>query len=589
MPKINGNIDGIRKSTLDEMAALYDFVIEPDEFVPQELLKAVCGYSALYNREIALYITRDGEIADIIVGWSDHVDMPDLRLRRGNQRLSMIRCIHTHPKASGLLSDVDLSALKTLRFDAICAVGLSEEGSPVTIQSAFLSGDESNGFVITELISAKRIPHEEWLEQIEQSDAAFCEKDEKAIPEKERAVLIGIESESSLEELKELAKTAGAECVLTVLQKRPKADSAYCIGRGKAEETALRAQAADANLIIFDEELSAVTQRNLEEVFHLRVIDRTTLILDIFAMRASTREGKLQVEMAQLRYRAAHLLGQGISMSRLGGGIGTRGPGESKLEVNRRRIRERINQLENELDQVQKQRDLRRKNREKNGIPVVALVGYTNAGKSTLFNRLTDASVYVENQLFATLDSISRPIQLPHGQKILLVDTVGFIRKLPHELVRAFRSTLEEAALADLLLIVCDGLSSENNSHYHTVQEVLESLGADETPQICVLNKCDAEGVQNVQDVDTIPISALNGEGIDLVLSEIEKKIGAGVQEVTMLVPFDKYALLNKLYASGGLISQEHTDSGVVVKCRLSEDAIRFYCKEGIKLLNSCI
>lgn len=228
-----------------------------------------------------------------------------------------------------------------------------------------------------------------------------------------------------------------------MLQKRAKPDSAFCIGRGKAEELCLQCQAIEADLVIFDEVLTGAMQKNLEETIGLKVIDRTALILDIFAARASTREGKLQVEMAQLQYRSQRLLGQGLIMSRLAGGIGTRGPGESKLEVNRRRIRDRLTELGRELAQIEKQRGLRRQNREKNGIPVIALVGYTNAGKSTLFNKLTGADVYVQDQLFATLDSVSRPIVLPHGGKALLVDTVGFIRKLPHEVVKAFRATLE--------------------------------------------------------------------------------------------------------------------------------------------------
>ena len=279
--------------------------------------------------------------------------------------------------------------------------------------------------------------------------------------------------------------------MLRVLQKRPKPDPVFCVGRGKAEELSLRCQAVQADLVIFDEELSGVMQKNLEEILRLKVVDRTALILDIFAARASTREGKLQVEMAQLKYRSQRLLGQGLVLSRLAGGIGTRGPGESKLEVNRRRIRERLTDLERELEQIERQRGLRRQSREKSGVPIIALVGYTNAGKSTLFNRLTGAGVYVENQLFATLDSVSRPIELPHGGKALLVDTVGFIRKLPHELVKAFRATLEEARLADVLVLVLDGADAQMEGRRRTVEEVLDSLGATEAPRIEAVNKSD--------------------------------------------------------------------------------------------------
>ena len=449
MPEIHGNIEGIRKSVLDEMATLYDMQLEPDSFLPQDLLQSLCGYSASMNREVAVYVTRYGEIADVFIGRADHIDLPDLRLRRSERRLSMIRCIHTHPNGSGQLSDVDISALLSMRFDAMCAVGVSPDGRPTSAQCAFLDPAHDGQVVRSELLNARRLPQQEWLSRIAETDAAYLKEEPQN--DRERAVLVGIESETSLDELEELAKTAGAVTVLRVLQKRPKPDSAYCIGRGKAEELSLRCQAVQADLVIFDEELTGAMQKNLEEILRVKVIDRTALILDIFAARANTREGKLQVEMAQLQYRSQRLLGQGLVLSRLAGGIGTRGPGESKLEMNRRRIRDRLTDLRRELDQIDRQRGLRRQSREKNGVPVVALVGYTNAGKSTLFNLLTGSNVYVMDQLFATLDNVSRPIALPHGGKALLVDTVGFIRKLPHDLVKAFRATLEEARLADVL------------------------------------------------------------------------------------------------------------------------------------------
>ena len=265
------------------------------------------------------------------------------------------------------------------------------------------------------------------------------------------------------------------------LQKRDKPDTATFIGRGRAEELALQCQALEADLVIFDEELSGIQVRNLEQMLRVRVIDRTTLILDIFAQRASSSEGKLQVELAQLEYQSARLLGMGTVLSRLGGGIGTRGPGESKLEMNRRRIRERMTELRRRLDEVERQRDIRRKQRVRREIPVVALVGYTNAGKSTLLNHLTDSQVLAEDKLFATLDAVSRRVEDGKGQPFLLVDTVGFIRKLPHTLVKAFRSTLEEAAAADVLVLVHDGSSPDVLEQKDTVEEVLAELGAAET------------------------------------------------------------------------------------------------------------
>ena len=585
MPEIHGNTEGIRKTVLDELTTLYDVQLEPGQFMPQDLLQSLCGYSASMNREIAVYITRFGEVADVLIGRADSIDLPDLRLRRGERRLSMVRCVHTHPRATGELSDVDVSALLSMRFDAMCAVGVSEDGRPTSVQCAFLDAESEGHVRRTELISARRLPQEEWLAEIERTDAAYRAANPATRTGRERAVLVGIESEESLDELEELARTAGAETVLRVLQKRPKPDPVFCVGKGKAEELSLRCQAAQADLVIFDEELSGVMQKNLEETLRLKVVDRTALILDIFAARASTREGKLQVEMAQLRYRSQRLLGQGLVLSRLAGGIGTRGPGESKLEVNRRRIRERLTDLERELEQIERQRGLRRQSREKNGVPIVALVGYTNAGKSTLFNRLTGAGVYVENQLFATLDSVSRPIELPHGGKALLVDTVGFIRKLPHELVKAFRATLEEARLADVLVLVLDGADAQMEGRRRTVEEVLDSLGATEAPRVEAVNKCDLIA----SDAQFLPgalyISASTGENVEKLLLRVESELEAGAQEVRLLIPFSRYALVSRLLAMGGVLEQRHGEEGVEIRMRITPQNVKFACREGAKVL----
>ena len=586
MPEIHGNTEGIRKTVLDELAMLYDVQLEPGQFMPQDLLQSLCGYSASMNREIAVYITRYGEIADVLIGRADSIDLPDLRLRRGERRLSMVRCVHTHPRATGELSDVDVSALLSMRFDAMCAVGVSGDGRPTSVQCAFLDAEREGQVRRTELISARRLPQEAWLSEIERTDAAYRAAAPATQTGRERAVLVGIESEESLDELEELARTAGAETVLRVLQKRPGPDPVFCVGKGKAEELSLRCQAAQADLVIFDEELSGVMQKNLEEILRLKVVDRTALILDIFAARANTREGKLQVEMAQLKYRSQRLLGQGLVLSRLAGGIGTRGPGESKLEVNRRRIRERLTDLERELEQIERQRGLRRQSREKSGVPIVALVGYTNAGKSTLFNRLTGAGVYVENQLFATLDSVSRPIELPHGGKALLVDTVGFIRKLPHELVKAFRATLEEARLADVLVLVLDGADAQMESRRRTVEEVLDSLGATQAPRVEAVNKCDLIAPEAQTLPGALYISASTGDGVEDLLLRVEGELDAGAQEVRLLVPFSRYALVSRLHAMGGVLEQRHSDEGVELRMRITPQNVKFACREGAKVLS---
>ena len=544
MPDIHGNIEGIRKSVLDEMKTLYDLQLEPDVFLPQEVLSALCGWSASFNREVALYVTRYGEIADVFIGRADAIDLPDLRLRRSQRRLSMIRCIHTHPSATGQLSDVDLSALLSMRFDAMCAVGVNAQGQPTSAQCAFLDRAASAGYVLTELLPARRLPQQEWLDHIRQADAAYLAEEEKLRKDHERAVLVGIESEESLNELEELAKTAGAETVLRVLQKRPSPDSAFCIGRGKAEELSLRCQAVQADLVIFDEVLSGVMQKNLEETLHIKIVDRTALILDIFAARASTREGKLQVEMAQLKYRSQRLLGQGLVLSRLAGGIGTRGPGESKLEVNRRRIRERLTDLRRELDELEKQRSLRRQSREKGGVPVVALVGYTNAGKSTLLNNLTRSEVLAENKLFATLDPTTRRLRFPAEREIILADTVGFIRNLPKELMDAFRATLEELESADLLVHVADASHPDLLQQITSVETILEELELQHMPRILLLNKWDLLDVPARAELadafpHAIPVSARTGDGLKRLLEVLENML-LSTQQSQLLIPFEE-------------------------------------------------
>ncbi len=586
MPEIHGNTEGIRNSILTDLKALYDLQVPADQFMPQELLTKLCGYSAFLNREIAVYLTRYGEVADVLVGRADQVDLPDLRLRRSERRLSMVRCIHTHPRATGTLSDVDVSALLTMRFDAMCAVGTDEQGEPTTVECGFVDPDHPGQAERTGLIAVHKMPQDSWLLHIRDVDARLLAAAPEASDETEKAILVGIESEDSLTELAALAKTAGAQTVFTLLQKRGKPDTGYCIGRGKAEELALKAQALNADTVIFDEELTGVMQKNLEEVLHLKVVDRTTLILDIFASRANTREGKLQVEMAQLKYRSQRLLGQGLVLSRLAGGIGTRGPGESKLEVNRRRIRERLNALEQQLLALDKQRTLRRKDREKRQTPIVALVGYTNAGKSTLFNRLTGAGVYVKDELFATLDSVSRPVTLPHGAQVLVVDTVGFIRKLPHELVKAFRATLEEAALANVLVLVSDASNPEMHSQHTTVEEVLSELGATDAPRIDALNKTDLASPAEDTFPGAVPISAATGDGMEALLTRIEDALSSGTRLHRLLIPFESYGILDQLHRVGGIVSTTHRDDGVLVEIRTDDATVKNACQAGARLMD---
>ena len=574
---VYGNTEGIRDAVLRELDDLYSYELEEGEYLPRELMKMLAEYSCRLNREIAVYLTRDGEIVHVAVGSDCDVELIDFRLRRNASRLSRVRCVHTHPDGDGHLSDVDLSALKIFRYDAMTAVGV-KDGEPVNVQTAFLEAE--NEILMPPAVRWYQVPDRDWLNQIEVSDQKVGREETDRVPEgPEKAVLMGIESMESLEELKRLAETAGANVAGAFLQKRDKPDGALFIGRGRAEELARECQALDADLCIMDEELTGIQVRNLEDILRVKVIDRTTLILDIFAQRAVSSEGKLQVELAQLQYQSTRLIGQGLVMSRLAGGIGTRGPGESRLEMNRRRIRERTTELRRRLAEVEKQREIRRKNRERNGTPVVALVGYTNSGKSTLLNQLTGSGVYARDQLFATLDAVSRRMETPEKTEYLLVDTVGFIRKLPHTLVSAFRSTLEEAALADVLVIVNDGSSREMAAQHDTVEQVLNELGATEARRIEAVNKCDI-----ADPWPTFPgavmISAKTGEGLE----ELKRRIAQALQEnhapVTFQIPFSQYGLIARIRPLGRVISEDYTDAGTELRMVMSRENVNRLIRE---------
>lgn len=395
---------------------------------------------------------------------------------------------------------------------------------------------------------------------------------------REQALLVALDTgeydaEASLAELGELTKSAGAEPAFFLTQKRPSPESATCVGSGMAGEAAELIKREGLDLCVFDRELTPTQIRNLEELFGVRVIDRTMLILDIFAQRARSREGKLQVELAQLRYMLPRLSGRGTMLSRLGGGIGTRGPGETKLETDRRHIRRRIGSLKEQLAESEAARAVTEKRRRKNGVVTVALVGYTNAGKSTLMNRLTQAGVLAEDKLFATLDPTARAMKLPGGKNVMLIDTVGLIRRLPHHLVEAFRSTLEQAAAADILLNICDASSPECGEHLKVTEELLQSLGAGDSPVIPVLNKWDA-----VADPELAPrmpgavtISALNGEGIDKLLLAVEENLPEKTFDVELLLPFSKSGLAARLRDEGAVLSEEYVEDGLRLTARVDQ------------------
>lgn len=371
--------------------------------------------------------------------------------------------------------------------------------------------------------------------------------------------------ESSMKELEELAKTAGAEVVAQVIQKRSAPEPATVIGEGKIEELRDLANKLEADLVIFDCELTASRIRNIEDIVNVRVIDRTMLILDIFAGRAVTNEGKLQVELAQLKYRLPRLAGIGASMSRLGGGIGTRGPGETKLETDRRHIRSRITKLEENLKELEKRRSFSRSRRKKDNVLTAAIVGYTNAGKSTLLNNLTGANVLAEDKLFATLDLTSRGIELPDGRTVLVIDTVGLIRRLPHNLVEAFKSTLEEAASADIILHVLDISDVEAAEKAETTSMLLTELGCGEIPVINVLNKCDLLKNNIPESSDTVKICAKTGEGFDRLLRAVAENLPESSKRISLLLPYDKGGLTAKIRENGKVFSEEYTENGIKV------------------------
>lgn len=385
------------------------------------------------------------------------------------------------------------------------------------------------------------------------------------------------DAEISIRELEELAVTAEAEVVGTVIQKRPAYDPATCMGSGRLEELKEQLDIFGAELVIFDHELTGVQVRNIEDILDVRVIDRTTLILDIFAQRARTKEGKLQVELAQQKYRLPRLIGMGTALSRLGGGIGTRGPGETKLETDKRHIRKRISYLEAELEELKKHRSFSRSRRKKDGVLCAAIVGYTNVGKSTLLNALTDAGVLAENKLFATLDTTSRSIELPDGRSVMLIDTVGLIRRLPHNLVEAFKSTLEEAASADVILNVQDLSSPERQEQAEVTEHLLAELGCGDIPKINVMNKLDAalDADTVFEDDSTVLISARERQGFDRLLECIVRKLPVTARRMKLLIPYSKAGLAGRIREEGKIFSEEFVENGTVTDALVDVKLIR--------------
>lgn len=578
--KINGNTEGIRKTQLDELVGLYAYTQLNTEFFSRELMLTLAQATGRIGREISVYISRNGNIEDVSVGDANTVSMPTMRVVRNIDRLSGVRCIHTHPNGSGALSDVDIGTLNASRLDAMAALGV-RDGKPTTVYAAFI-GDMEDGERVPVVYGPLRwfeLPNKKLLEEMAAADerlktSAFAVSQ----AEPERAVLVGIENNEgydTLEELAELTETAGAVVVHREVQRKRGVDNAFYIGSGKAEELSLIGSAVEADIFIFDDELTAIQTRNLEEKLKAPVIDRTTLILDIFAQRATSREGKLQVELAQLKYRLPRLLGMGQVMSRQGAsGVGMRGPGETKLEIDRRRIKRRIFELEQDLAEVEKQRGLRKAARKRDALPLIALVGYTNAGKSTLLNLLSGSSVTAEDKLFATLDPVVRRITLPSGRNCLLSDTVGFINKLPHDLVEAFKSTLEEVKNADVILHIIDSSSPYADVQIRVVEEVLAQLEAAQTPRIEVYNKCDKADPIPRKYTESIVISAVKGTGIDELLSAIDDTLSKTKQIVELIIPYDRHDAMQIVRSLCTITEESHEAEGTRIVALADEDKL---------------
>lgn len=596
MREIKGNIKGIRDSVIAELQKLYD--MQSPQLVSQELAVKLADITEYINREISVYITRSGQIIEIAVGDNATVELPSFSGRRGAGRLSGIRCIHTHPGGNPYLSGVDISALKNNKYDAMIAIGVvSPDFTKSELTFGLITGIDSNENYTAECYGPYSIEDAEninFVNTVSTIERILDKQTGTASLQvmSERAILIGMEwgrndslwtVDDSLEELKQLAHTAGATVIKKFIQKRPKPDPAFFIGRGKVQELALYAQQENIDLCIFDDELSPAQQRNIESVMGIRILDRTALILDIFAQRARTNEGKLQVELAQLQYTLPRIMGKGLMLSRLGGGIGTRGPGETKLEVDRRRIRDRIAFIKDQIEKVKAVRSLHRSKRKKNNVFEVSLVGYTNAGKSTLLNTLTNSDIYAKDQLFATLDPTTRQLTLPNKQEIIITDTVGFIQRLPHQLIAAFRSTLEVVTEADLLVHVIDVSHELYKEQAAAVHEVLKEIGAETKPVITVYNKIDKLPPDSkladrlAQEKDTVCISAAKKLNLETLQQMIESHLKSKAVEVTLCIPYAETAKAAQLHETANVLEQEYTENGAVMKVILPVEDLEAY------------
>jgi GTP-binding protein HflX len=538
--QISGNTHGLKASQVRAIERLHKRRLPADRILTNEFARQLSEISREIRREVGVLVDRRGDITHVMVGTSSAIEMPDWgRIRAGRGRLRGIRCIHTHLGNEGLTQD-DLTDLLLLRLDAMVSVAVLEDGLPGLAHTAALRPDDGGRDGIDRGVEKLEPVHPAqldldftgWIRDLENELTRSVRTQQ--IGDAERAILVSVTAgrsrddfESHVEELTELARSAGVDLVDVVTQQRRRVDPKTVVGSGKLQDLMICSFQKDVDLVVFDQDLTPTQARNLSERMELRVIDRTQLILDIFAQRATTRDGKLQVELAQLKYRMPRLAQRAdLSLSRLEGGIGGRGPGESKLESDRRRVRDRAARLERELKKLGDQRKNRRRRRERRDVPVLSIVGYTNAGKSTLLRALTQSDTRIEDKMFATLDPLSRRLRFPREREVIITDTVGFIRDLPKELVAAFQATLEELKDASLLMHVVDVATPDLERRMAAVRQILNDLDFGDTPELLVFNQADrlppGEARSIAERMGGVAISALTGDGLEELLERAE-------------------------------------------------------------------
>lgn len=581
---INGNIDGIKKSILETLENLIDYKISGELILDEEVVHTLLEITEKINKEVLIVVDSSNTIINVGIGDHKAASYPDISKNIKKRGLNGLKSFHTHPSGNPKLSSADMSSLIDMKFNLIGAIGKTTSDVPlihvgvINIEHENLIVDEYGPFTINSLnqfdVNAL----------IQFVDKYLRNKVHVDTFEEEKAILVGVNTkqenvldiENSMDELKELAYTAGAVPIDIMVQNKDKIDNTYYLGKGKLEELRILIQNNSANLVICNDELSSIQLKVMETFLGVKIIDRTSLILDIFAKHARTSDGKLQVELAQLKYRLPRLLGLGKVLSRTGGGIGTRGPGEKKLETDRRTIYKEINILENRIKSMKSVREQQKSKRMKNQIPVVSLVGYTNAGKSTLFNLLTDSTVLSENKLFATLDSTTRRFS-NLDKELLLSDTVGFIDKLPHDLVKAFESTLEGVVDSNMLLHVIDSSNENFLMQIQTVNDVLHSIKCEDKKIIYVFNKIDMkcedfESKASAIRGTKIFISAKYETGISELFQLIQKEM-FGEQIIKVLkIPYDDIKFISTLHDLGIIEEEVYEDDSIKLKVRYTNE-----------------